>query len=120
MNSMPIYYFLFFFNFVIFLFITMPLFVSLFLNFLFILLLLFEHLLLDLASVFRSIPPSSPSSVMNESDVFLPEASGTKCVAHSLDSGLNENKRGFRTRITLFCMHLILKLKVPHVVDAWV
>uniref|UniRef100_A0A3P8W0Y6 F-BAR domain only protein 2 n=1 Tax=Cynoglossus semilaevis TaxID=244447 RepID=A0A3P8W0Y6_CYNSE len=29
----------------------------------------------DLASVFRSIPPSSPSSVMNESDVFLPEAS---------------------------------------------
>lgn len=32
-------------------------------------------LLLDLASIFLSIPPS-PSFLMNDSDVFLPEASG--------------------------------------------
>lgn len=45
----------------------------------FCLICLFELLLLDLASIFLSIPPS-PSFLMNDSDVFLPEASGKKCV----------------------------------------
>lgn len=45
----------------------------------FILLLFFFTLLsLDLASIFLSIP-SSPSFLMNDSDVFLPEASGKMC-----------------------------------------
>lgn len=41
----------------------------------------FELSLLDLASVFLSIPPS-PSSLMNGSEVVLPEASGTECAVY--------------------------------------
>lgn len=43
----------------------------------------FEPLLVDLASLFLSIPPS-PSFLMNDSDVFLPDASGKKMCVHSL------------------------------------
>lgn len=43
-----------------------------------ILLFFFTLLSLDLASIFLSIP-SSPSFLMNDSDVFLPEASGKMC-----------------------------------------
>lgn len=39
---------------------------------------LFELFLLDLASIFLSIPPS-PSLLMNDSDVFLPETAGNMC-----------------------------------------
>lgn len=51
---------------------------------------LFELLLLDLASIFFSIPPS-PSFLMNDSDVSLPEASGKMCEPRLSDSDINRN-----------------------------
>lgn len=41
----------------------------------------FQPLLLDLESIFLSIPPS-PSFLMNDSDDFRPEASGNLCEHH--------------------------------------
>lgn len=44
----------------------------------------FQPLLLDLESIFLSIPPS-PSFLMNDSDDFRPEASGNLCGHHLSD-----------------------------------
>lgn len=57
----------------------------------------FELLSLDLASIFLSIPPS-PSFLTNDSDVFLPEASGKNVC----DGAFKEKKRAKHSSTPVF------------------
>lgn len=69
---------------------------------------LFELLLLDLASVFLSIPPS-PSFLMNDSDVFLPEAPGKTsvcCLHHT--AILNQKNKVHPSHSCWFCFFLFM------------
>lgn len=69
----------------------------------FIIIIFFTLLSLDLASIFLSIP-SSPSFLMNDSDVFLPEASGKTCprsICHLKGELVAENFKAFVQRC--FC-----------------
>lgn len=61
--------------------------------------------LLELASVFLSISPS-PSFLMNDSDVSLPEASGKTCETHLSDSNLNENVWGIHQLHGVYYIYL--------------